>query len=209
METTNGNVEGRDEARDDEEGQQNRERGQTTEEHRMAAINTNDEDNAPPPQPPSPPTPPVLPPHPEQHNDIDHMNKTDSPGNKPPSVRLEGESSKQTSLHVKTEDINLKSSKTAAQMRADTLHDPGSQTNSPGSKPLSVGLKGERIRWLSLHVEADNVETNDDRVENDHDTQQSPKRPVGMTDGNKRHPNGPTEPPDEEKGADGGYGEQE
>ncbi|KIJ04887.1 hypothetical protein PAXINDRAFT_21825 [Paxillus involutus ATCC 200175] len=63
----------RDEARDDEEGQQNRERGQTMEEHRMAAINTNDEDNAPPPQPPSPPTPPVLPPHPEQHNDIDHM----------------------------------------------------------------------------------------------------------------------------------------
>ncbi|KIJ16200.1 hypothetical protein PAXINDRAFT_11236 [Paxillus involutus ATCC 200175] len=94
-------------------------------------------------------------------------------------------------------------------MRADTLHDPGSQTNSPGSKPLSVGLKGERIRWLSLHVEADNVETNDDRVENDHNTQQSPKRPVGMTDGNERHPNGPTEPPDKEKGADRGYGEQE
>jgi hypothetical protein len=62
---------------------------------------------------------------------------------------------------------------------------------------------------LSLHVEADNVETNDDCVENDHDTQQSPKRPVGMTDSNERRPNGPTEPPDEEKGADGGYSKQE
>ncbi|KIJ11306.1 hypothetical protein PAXINDRAFT_15773 [Paxillus involutus ATCC 200175] len=55
----------RDEARDDEEGQQNKERGQTTEEHRTAATNANDEDDAPPPQPPSPPTPPALPPHPE------------------------------------------------------------------------------------------------------------------------------------------------
>ncbi|KIJ05892.1 hypothetical protein PAXINDRAFT_20878, partial [Paxillus involutus ATCC 200175] len=63
----------RDEARDDEEGQQNRERGQTTEERRTAATNANDEDDAPPPQPPSPPTPPALPPHPERHDDVDHM----------------------------------------------------------------------------------------------------------------------------------------
>ncbi|KIJ08800.1 hypothetical protein PAXINDRAFT_18093 [Paxillus involutus ATCC 200175] len=91
----------------------------------------------------------------------------------------------------------------------DALHDPGSQTNSPGSKPLSVELEGERIGWSSLHVEADNVEMNDDHVENNHNTQQSPRRPVDTTDGDERHPNGPTEPPDEEKGADGGYGEQE
>ncbi|KIJ06171.1 hypothetical protein PAXINDRAFT_20623 [Paxillus involutus ATCC 200175] len=104
---------------------------------------------------------------------------------------------------------DTKSSKTAARTRADALHDPGGQTNSPGSKPPSVGLEGERIRQSSLHVEADDVETNDDCVENDHDTQQSPRRPVGMPDGDTRHPNGPTEPPDEEKGADGGYSEQE
>ncbi|KIJ12073.1 hypothetical protein PAXINDRAFT_15101 [Paxillus involutus ATCC 200175] len=217
----------RDEARDDKEGQQNKERGQTTEEHRTAAMNANDEDDAPPPQPPSPPTPPALPPHPERHdNDNDTKSnkmparhradavhdpgsEMDSPGNKPLSVRLEGESSKQLSLHVETDDVNLKSSKTAARMRADALHNPGGQMNSPGSKPPSVELKGERIRWSSLHVKADDIETNNDRVENDHDTQQSPRRPVGTTDGNKRHPNRPTEPPDKEKGVDGGYSEQE
>ncbi|KIJ12481.1 hypothetical protein PAXINDRAFT_14681 [Paxillus involutus ATCC 200175] len=177
--------------------------------------------DTPPPQPPSPPTPPALPPHPERHDHIDHMksNKTpaqtradavhdpgsemDSSGNKPPSVRLEGESSKRSSLHVETdnietEDDDLKSSKMAARMRADALHDPGGQTNSPGSKPPSVGLEGERIKWSSLHVET-----------NDHNTQQLPRRPVGTTDGDERCPNGPTEPPDEEKGADGGYSEQE
>ncbi|KIJ11305.1 hypothetical protein PAXINDRAFT_15772 [Paxillus involutus ATCC 200175] len=133
----------------------------------------------------------------------DPGSKTDSPGNKPPSVQLEGESSKRSSLHVETDDVNLKSSKTAARTRADALHNPGGQMNSPGSKPPSVELEGERIRWSSLCVEADDVEMNNDSVENDHDTQQSPRRPVGTTDGDKRHPNGPTQPSDKEKGADG------
>ncbi|KIJ07980.1 hypothetical protein PAXINDRAFT_18855 [Paxillus involutus ATCC 200175] len=69
----------RDEARDDEEGQQNRERGQTTEERQTAATNANDEDDAPPPQPPSPPTPPALPPHPEQHDNVDHTKSNKMP----------------------------------------------------------------------------------------------------------------------------------
>ncbi|KIJ09462.1 hypothetical protein PAXINDRAFT_17448 [Paxillus involutus ATCC 200175] len=108
-----------------------------------------------------------------------------------------------------SQDNDLKSSKTTTRTRADALHNPGGQTNSPGSEPLSVGLEGERIRRLSLHVEADDVETNNDCVENNHDTQQSPRRPVGTTDGNERCPNGPTEPPDKEKWADGGYSKQE
>ncbi|KIJ11665.1 hypothetical protein PAXINDRAFT_15481 [Paxillus involutus ATCC 200175] len=101
----------RDEARDDEEGQQNRER-----------------DDTPPPQPPSPPTPPALPPHPEQHDDNDHT----------------------------------KSNKMPARTHADAMHDPGSETDSPGNKPPSVQLEGESSKWSSLHIETDDVETEDD-----------------------------------------------
>ncbi|KIJ10231.1 hypothetical protein PAXINDRAFT_16736 [Paxillus involutus ATCC 200175] len=169
--------EARDEATGDEERQKNRERGRTTQERRTAATNANDEDDAPPPQPPPIPTPPVPPP---------------APSTPPPYPERR---------HVDVD--HLKSSKMAAQTRANTLHDPGGQTNSPGSKPPSVRLEGERIRLTSLYVEVDDVKTND------HDTQQSPRRPVGTPDGDTRRPNGPTEPPNEGKGADGGYGEQE
>ncbi|KIJ08782.1 hypothetical protein PAXINDRAFT_18099 [Paxillus involutus ATCC 200175] len=188
----------------------------------------------PTPTPPAPaPTPPTSP-YPERpHVDVDHAksNKTPArrradtvhdPGgktNKPPSVRLEGESGRRSSLHVETDDVetdDLKTCKTAAQrMCADALHDPGGQTDAPDSVPPSVRLEGERIRLTSLYIEVDDAETDNDhpedndRDENDHDTQQSPRRPVGTTDGDERRPNGPTEPPDEEKGADGGYGEQE
>ncbi|KIJ05417.1 hypothetical protein PAXINDRAFT_21323 [Paxillus involutus ATCC 200175] len=86
----------------------------------------------------------------------------------------------------------VRTSKTPARRRADNVHDPDAQTKkppsvrlegesdetvAPGSKPPSVGLEGERIRQSSLHVEADDVKTNNDCVENDHDTQQSPRRP--------------------------------
>ncbi|KIJ09204.1 hypothetical protein PAXINDRAFT_17700 [Paxillus involutus ATCC 200175] len=73
---------------------------------------------------------------------------------------------------------DLKTCKMAAQrMCADALHDPGGQTNSPGSKPPSVQLEGERIRLMSLYVEVDDAETVDD------------------------HTHEPTEPLDEEKGS--------
>ncbi|KIJ19289.1 hypothetical protein PAXINDRAFT_7789 [Paxillus involutus ATCC 200175] len=249
--------------RTNDAGQQNRERGQTTEERRTAATNANNEDDAPPPQPPSPPTPPALPPHPERHDDDDHTksNKTaararadalhdqegetvspgsvppsvrlegerirltspyvevdnveaTTPDSKPPSVRLEGESGRRSSLHVETDDVetdDLKTCKTAAQrMCADALHDPGSQTDAPGSQPPSVRLEGEKDKASSLYVEANHVEADDDddgTVDHDHDTQQSPRRPVGTPDGDKRRPNGPTEPPDEKEGDRGVDGE--
>ncbi|KIJ09965.1 hypothetical protein PAXINDRAFT_16971 [Paxillus involutus ATCC 200175] len=177
----------RDEARDDEE-----------------ATNANDEDDAPPPQPPSPPTPPALPPHPERHNDVDHMksNKTAarahadalhdqegetvSPGSVPPSVQLEGERIRLTSPYVEVDN---------------------GETTTPDSKPLSVRLEGESGKRLSLHVEADEVKTEDDHVEADPDDQNPPRNPVGTTDGDKCRPSEPTEPPDEEEGERGRDGE--
>ncbi|KIJ09605.1 hypothetical protein PAXINDRAFT_17310 [Paxillus involutus ATCC 200175] len=221
-----------DEARDDEERQENREEevrmGDEAERHNDAAdgevhrdcttegvaeflagtsIEGEDEHSprTPPQPPPSsplsppPPVPPTSPPHPERHDVVDHM----------------------------------KSNKTAARARADALHDQEGETVSPGSVPPSVRLEGERIRLTSPYIEVDDVEatTPDSKppsirlkgesgkqsslnvkstdVEDDPDDQTTPRDPAGMQDGDMRPPNGPTEPPDEEKGADGGYGEQE
>ncbi|KIJ06076.1 hypothetical protein PAXINDRAFT_20712 [Paxillus involutus ATCC 200175] len=155
-----------------------------------------------PPQPPpssplSPPSPipPTSPPYPERRgDDVDtaKSNKTPArrradavhdPGgetNKPPSVRLEGESGRRLSLHVKTDD--LKTSKMAARTRADAVHDPGSETDAPGSQPLSVRLEGEKDKASSLYVEFDHVGTDDDHAEDDDYTHE------------------PTEPPDEKDG---------
>ncbi|KIJ09850.1 hypothetical protein PAXINDRAFT_17104, partial [Paxillus involutus ATCC 200175] len=168
----------------------------------------------PTPTPPAPaPTPPTSP-YPEPpHVDVDHAksNKTPArrradavhdPGgetNKPPSIRLEGESGRRSSLHVETDD--LKTCKTAAQrMCADALHDPGGQTDAPDSVPLSVRLEGERNRLTSLYVEVDHVETDDDHAEDDDHAQQPSRHPVGTTDGDERRPSEPTEPPDEKHG---------
>ncbi|KAF8833137.1 hypothetical protein BDN67DRAFT_1017906 [Paxillus ammoniavirescens] len=96
----------------------------------------------------------------------------------------------------------------AARRRADALHDPGGQTVAPGSVPPSVRLKGEKNKVTSLHVETNDVETeDDDHVEEDPDDQNPPRNPVGTTDGDKRHPNGPTEPPDKKEGERGVNGE--
>ncbi|KIJ12438.1 hypothetical protein PAXINDRAFT_14762 [Paxillus involutus ATCC 200175] len=166
------------------------------------------------PTPPAPaPTPPTSP-YPERpHVDVDHAksNKTPArrradavhnPGGetkKPPSVRLEGESGRRSSLHVETDD--LKTCKTAAQrMCADALHDPGGQTDAPDSVPPSVRLEGERNRLTSLYVEVDHVETDDDHAEDDDHAQQPSRHPVGTTDGDERRPSEPTEPPDEKHG---------
>ncbi|KIJ14747.1 hypothetical protein PAXINDRAFT_12575 [Paxillus involutus ATCC 200175] len=184
----------------------------------------------PTPTPPAPaPTPPTSPPYPERpHVDVDHAKSNKmlarrradavhDPGGetkKPPSVQLEGESGRRSSLHIETDDVetdDLKTCKTAAQrMCADALHDPGGQTDAPGSQPPSVRLEGEKDKASSLYVEADHVEADNDdvgTVDHGHDTQQSPRRPVGTPDGDKRRPNGPTEPPDEKEGDRGVDGE--
>ncbi|KIJ09086.1 hypothetical protein PAXINDRAFT_17815 [Paxillus involutus ATCC 200175] len=159
----------RDEARDDEEGQQNRERGQTTEERRTAATNANDEDDAPPPQPPSPPTPPALPPHPERHDNVDHTksNKTAArpvqtpcttkrakrshqaayPRAKPPSVRLEGESGKQSSLNVKSTDVeDDPDDQTTPRDPAGTQDGDTRPPNEPTEPPDKEGRRDGEVR---------------------------------------------------------------
>ncbi|KAF8837634.1 hypothetical protein BDN67DRAFT_1013711 [Paxillus ammoniavirescens] len=98
---------------------------------------------------------------------------------------------------------NTKLNKTPARLRADALHNPGGETDASGSIPPSVRLEGEKIRPSSLYVKAIHVETDDNDVQddhNDHDTQQSPRRPVGTPDSDEHRPNGPTEPPDEKDG---------
>ncbi|KIJ21103.1 hypothetical protein PAXINDRAFT_6883 [Paxillus involutus ATCC 200175] len=89
----------------------------------------------------------------------------------------------------------------------DALHDPGGETTTPDSKPPSVQLEGESGKRSSLHVEADEVETEDDHVEADPDDQNLPRNPVGTTDGDKHRPSEPTESPDKEEGERGQDGE--
>ncbi|KIJ13592.1 hypothetical protein PAXINDRAFT_13553 [Paxillus involutus ATCC 200175] len=203
--------EARDEARDDKEG-----REYTTTEARDLPPES-------PPFPHHPALPPPSPIHPKRPDDVDTVrtckmaarrraDAVHDPGGKtkkPPSVRLEGESGRWSSLHVETDD--LKTCKTAAQrMCANAVHDPGGETDAPGSQPPSVRLEGEKDKALSLYVEAYHVEADDDdagTVDHDHDTQQSPRRPVGMPDGDEPRPNGPTEPPDEKEGDRGVDGE--
>ncbi|KIJ09064.1 hypothetical protein PAXINDRAFT_17847 [Paxillus involutus ATCC 200175] len=84
--------------------------------------------------------------------------------------------------------------------RADALHDPGGETDAPGSQPPSVRLEGEKNKASSLNVEPDNVKTDDATVEEDQDDQQTPRDPVGTPDGDERCPSEPTEPPDEKDG---------
>ncbi|KAF8833166.1 hypothetical protein BDN67DRAFT_1017869 [Paxillus ammoniavirescens] len=74
---------------------------------------------------------------------------------------------------------------------------------APEDKPPSVRLEGESGKASSLYVEADHVEVDNidiGTVDHDHDTQQSPRRPVGMPNSDEHRPNGPTEPPDEKEG---------
>ncbi|KIJ15060.1 hypothetical protein PAXINDRAFT_11980 [Paxillus involutus ATCC 200175] len=114
------------------------------------------------------------------------------------------------------DDVNsARACKMAAQrMCGDAMNDPGSEMDAPGSQPPSVWLKGEKDKALSLYVEADHVEADDDNaktvnatVKEDQDDQIPPRDPVGTQDGDMRCPNEPTEPPDEEEGARGGNGE--
>ncbi|KIJ06232.1 hypothetical protein PAXINDRAFT_20565 [Paxillus involutus ATCC 200175] len=218
-----------DKARDDEERQENREEevrmGDEAERHNDAAEGVaeflagtsieGEDEHSPrtPPQPPpssplSPPSPipPTSPPYPERRgDDVDTTKPNKTPARrrgetkKPPSVRLEGESGRRSSLHVETDD-DLKSSKTATRTRADAMHAPGGETDAPGSQPPSVRLEGEKDKASSLYVEFDHVGTDDDHAEDDDYTQQPSRHPVGTTDGDERRPSKPTEPPDEKEG---------
>ncbi|KAF8834520.1 hypothetical protein BDN67DRAFT_1016429 [Paxillus ammoniavirescens] len=163
---------------DDEERQETRgnegERSRTRE-YKQAASTVEEhcqhtmKDDNDSPAPPIPTPPPPSPDDPERRHDVDAV----------------------------------KSNKTATRQRADALHDPGGQTVAPEDKPPSVRLEGESGKALSLYVEANHVEVDNvdiGTVNHDHDTQQSPRRPVGTPDGDEHHPNGPTEPPDEKEG---------
>ncbi|KIJ08943.1 hypothetical protein PAXINDRAFT_17951 [Paxillus involutus ATCC 200175] len=98
--------------------------------------------------------------------------------------------------HYERQDNNddAETSKTPAQQHADTLHDPGGKTK----EPLSVRLEGERDMETSRYVKLMDVKTNNVDAKEDKDNHQPSRNPVGTMDGNKRCPNEPTEPPDEE-----------
>jgi hypothetical protein len=176
--------EARDEGTVDEEAQENRERGRMMEGARSATnvdengqYTTTDEGNLPP-EPPLPSPPPSPPPPIPNHPERRDHN-----------------------------DDAMKSSRTAARRRADAVHGPGGETKSRGSAPPSVRLEGEKNKASSLNVEVDDVKTVDTKVEDNHDTQQTPRGPVGTPDGDERRPDEPTDPPDEEEGARRGKGE--
>ncbi|KIJ11850.1 hypothetical protein PAXINDRAFT_15303 [Paxillus involutus ATCC 200175] len=135
--------EARDEAKDDEEDWEDKGRPNKGEEQ-------------PPPPPPAPPAPPY-------------------PERRPHNVN------------------DLKSNKMAARMRADAVYNPGSETDTPDSVPPSVRLEGERSRLTSL-----NVEVNDVKMDDNH-AQKPSNNPVGMTDGDERPPNAPTELPNKDE----------
>jgi hypothetical protein len=89
------------------------------------------------------------------------------------------------------------------------VHNPDSGTNVPHTQTSSVWLEGESNNRTSLHVEPTDVKAVDvsHDVEGDHDTQQSPRDPVGTPDSDTRSLNKPTKPPGKEEGADGRNGE--
>lgn len=89
------------------------------------------------------------------------------------------------------------------------MHNPDSGTNVPHTQTSSVWLEGESNNRTSLHVEPTDVKAVDvsHDVEGDHDTQQSPRDPVGTPDSDTCSLNKPTKPPGKEEGADGRNGE--
>jgi hypothetical protein len=107
--------------------------------------------------------------------------------------------------HPKQRDHNnnaMKMRKMVTQLHADTLHDPGGKTDSPGSVRLSIQLEGERNRVTSQHDKPNDIEM----VYHDHDNHKTSRGPVGTPDGDTCCPNEPTESPNEEEGAQRGKG---
>ncbi|KIJ10059.1 hypothetical protein PAXINDRAFT_16906 [Paxillus involutus ATCC 200175] len=171
------------EAEGDEEGQKTRKGTREVEETTNVDKDgryTSNEAGDLPPEPP-PPTPHLPTPEPPQ------LDTAPSPS---PPKRRDGD--------VNTAKLN----KTPAQRRADAVHDPGGDMKTPDSKPPSIRLEGESGKQSSRHVEMD-----DDHAKDDDHTQQPSRHPVGTMDGDKRHPNGPTEPPDEVERGQGGNSE--
>ncbi|KIJ06131.1 hypothetical protein PAXINDRAFT_20666 [Paxillus involutus ATCC 200175] len=114
--------EAKDEMRGDEEGQQTREgeRSRTRDpvrpttatnanEHDQHPSNDEDHSPRPSPQPPPPafhpPAPTPTPPHPERPDDIDTAKSNKTAAHVPPSVRLEGERNRRTSLNIEVDEV--------------------------------------------------------------------------------------------------------
>ncbi|KAF8835090.1 hypothetical protein BDN67DRAFT_984854 [Paxillus ammoniavirescens] len=100
-------------------------------------------------------------------------------------------------------DDTMRTCKTPAQTCADAVHNPGGQTDAPDSIPPSIWLEGERNGLTSLNIEVDDVETNGNHIEADHNNQKPSRNPVGTTDSDEHHPSKPTEPPDKKEGEQG------
>ncbi|KIK92033.1 hypothetical protein PAXRUDRAFT_148192, partial [Paxillus rubicundulus Ve08.2h10] len=90
---------------------------------------------------------------------------------------------------------------------ADIVHNPGSGMDSPGSQPLSVGLEGEKRRWLACHIKPMDTDSPCAKVDGYRGDQKMPRGTVGAMDGKEHGPNEPTEPPDEKEGGRGRDGE--
>ncbi|KIJ08655.1 hypothetical protein PAXINDRAFT_18224 [Paxillus involutus ATCC 200175] len=88
----------------------------------------------------------------------------------------------------------LKLNETPARACADAVHDPGGETDTPGSVPPSIRLEGERNRATSLNVEPNNNEVDETKPS---------RNPVGTMDGNERHPSEPQSPLTRRKGIEG------
>ncbi|KAF8833918.1 hypothetical protein BDN67DRAFT_985707 [Paxillus ammoniavirescens] len=178
----------------------------------MRGVNTITGDSPPEPPPLLPPLALPLPHYPERQHDngdddlrsntiaarqcVDAVHNPGVEMKVPPSIQLEGESSKQLSLHVETNDVERNNN--------NVEEDPSSHMSSPDSLPLSVQLKGERDIEMSQYVKPMVVETN---AKVDNDKLKSPRDPVGTQDSNECCPNESTEPPDKMKGVQGGKGE--
>ncbi|KIK76139.1 hypothetical protein PAXRUDRAFT_170790, partial [Paxillus rubicundulus Ve08.2h10] len=91
-------------------------------------------------------------------------------------------------------------------------------TDSPGSQPPSIWLKGEKCRQLSWQIKPMDVDSNrplsiglkwernramSPCIEIEDGNQKTPRDPVGMLDSDTHHPNEPTEPLDKKKGDNG------
>ncbi|KAF8834777.1 hypothetical protein BDN67DRAFT_1016158 [Paxillus ammoniavirescens] len=137
----------------------------------------------------------------------DHHARDDEEGQDIEEKPNEGDKHQMAATNTNDEDnhhlhLTTPNNETTSTTRSRTkwLHDPGGETRAQGCKPLSVGLEGEKIKPMSLNVEPDNVKTNNDHAEDNDHTQQLSRHPVGTTDGDKPHPNRPTEPPDDKEG---------
>ncbi|KIJ10288.1 hypothetical protein PAXINDRAFT_16685 [Paxillus involutus ATCC 200175] len=178
--------EARDEARDDKEGQETR-KGKEGRMRELARSATNANDDAPntPPEPPPPPLPNhPIPPHPERRDvDVDtaKSNKTparrcadavhdpggetDAPDSVPPSVRLEGERNRATSLNVEPDNVETDNNEVN---KTKPSRNPVGTTNGDErrpSEPTEPPDEKERERGVDSKVRGDNGDNGDESRE--------------------------------------------